>query len=1060
MEKNFLEALKTSTINSKIKSNENYHCKLLSNNDEKIVSVLRKHFETCDEFIISVAFVTQGGLSLFLEQLKTLEEKNIKGKILTGDYLTFTEPKALKKLLSYKNIDLKIASHKKFHPKAYFFRKNNIWTLIVGSSNLTQSALTVNFEWNLSINSFEEGQIFKESLEKFNEHFDDLKSLTLKDIEIYQKFYDKQKEFYKNFNLNEQINNEKIKPNPMQENALSSLRYFRENFNRALVISATGTGKTFLSAFDVKNSKAKKVLFIAHRKIILEKSMASFKKIMPEKSMGIFDKKGETAFASLTVSHSRGGFAPNPPIKEVNCSQIFEKNCDDNKDITFAMIQTLSKKENLEKFSKDFFDYIIIDEVHHGGAKSYQNIFEYFEPKFLLGLTATPERTDNFDIYKLFNYNIAYEIRLHEAMKEELLCPFHYFGISDILIDGESINEKSSIKNLTSDERVRHILEKSSYYSYSGKILHCLVFVSKVEEAEILCEKFLERGIKSAYLSSKHSDTEREKTIEDFENGEINYLFTVDIFNEGIDIPCVNQVILLRPTQSSIVYIQQLGRGLRKNRNKDFTIILDFIGNYSKNFLIPIAISQNSNYDKDFMKRFLMNSTDFLAGESSVVFDKISKERIFENINSTNFSNRKLIEENFRFLEKQLGRFPLLTDFFEKDLLSPNVILKYKKNYDEILKIFVDTKQRGDLRPSDCSPLSWGQSPQTQKKGKISSEFLRRSLKVKSPLRHIEYKKIGELNETERNFLNFISSFFTPAKRIHEIFILKNLILKSSLSFEEIKNLMALCDLSVYSQSSGGKAPQSLIKIENSGKDNGQRQLNFRNNSNSDINIENALRHLTKEIFVNLSQIKPFRALAYKKENSYFIDEEFKKSYEQNSYFKLLIDDLISYNLKYCLKNYSSKNSEENLILFREYSKQEAFWYSNLDFNNGYQVSGYTAFEKEKILMIFITLDGSSSRNIYTNEFYDRQTFSWFSKSSRYLSKNNKLTVEGKIANNFYTIKTFIKKINGENFYYVGEVQEVISAEVSKDIKGKANVKYIFKLKNEIKNELFEYFNK
>mgnify|MGYP002746190971 CR=1 FL=1 len=405
----------------------------------------------------------------------------------------------------------------------------------------------------------------------------------------------------------------------MQVQALKNLEETRKENDRALLISATGTGKTYLSAFDVKQAKAKKILFVAHRKVILERSKISYQRILKNKNMEIFDTN-------------------------------FQIN---NKDeVVFAMVQTLNKEKNLNIFPKDYFDYIIIDEVHHGGAKTYQSIFEYFKPKFLLGITATPERTDDFNIYQLFNYNVAYEIRLQDAMKEELLCPFHYFGISDIVIDGESINEKTSLKKLTSDTRVKHILEKSKYYSYSGERLSCLIFVSKVEEAKILVEKFLEQGIKAIALSSENSDNEREEAIRKLEQGEIEYIISVDIFNEGVDIPCVNQVILLRPTTSAIVYIQQLGRGLRKHKNKDYTVVLDFIGNYEKNFLIPIAISQNNSYDKDFMKRFLMNATDFLAGESSISFDEISKERIFENINKTNFSNRKLIEEDFKLLEK------------------------------------------------------------------------------------------------------------------------------------------------------------------------------------------------------------------------------------------------------------------------------------------------------------------------------------------------------------------------------------------------------------------------
>ena len=433
-------------------------------------------------------------------------------------------------------------------------------------------------------------------------------------------------------------------------------------------------------------------------------------------------------------------------------------------------------------------------------------------------------------------------------------------------------------------------------------------------------------------------------------------------------------MILLRPTTSAIVYIQQLGRGLRKYKNKDYTVVLDFIGNYEKNFLIPIAISQNNSYDKDFMKRFLMNATDFLAGESSISFDEISKERIFENINKTNFSSRKLIEEDFKLLENQLGRTPYLYDFYEKNMLSPTVILKYKKDYDEILK-------------------------------NIAPKY-----------------RIGTLNNIEKKFLIFLSTFFTPAKRIHEMLILKEIITKQKLNIIEIEKLL--------------KDRYSFSKQEN--------------------NIKNAFEHLSKEIFKTLSTTKSFEPVLYKKDDEYYLDDNFKNSYENNSYFKVLIDDLIKYNLAFAEKNYSNF-VKESIKLFGEYSKQEAFWYLNLNFNNGFQVSGYTPFENERKLLIFITMDNLAEKADYSNEFYDSQTFSWFSKSSRYLRKGNTITIEGKIAEHFYEINVFVKKINGENFYYLGDVEKVLSVKEIKDSQGKSMIKYIFKLKKDVKKELLDY---
>ena len=937
MEKSLIESLKTSSINLNIESSQNFQHKLLCNKEEKIIINLRKELENCDEFIISVAFITEGGLSLILEQLKELENRNIRGKILTGDYLNFTEPKALKRLLNYKNIELKILSKEKFHAKGYFFKKGNLWTLIIGSSNLTQTALTVNFEWNLKINSLEDGKITKDILNNFEEIFERLPKLDLEMIENYEKVYKLSKEYSKIQEKNQNsLFKKDIKPNFMQKEALENLKLLRESEDKGLLISATGTGKTYLSAFDVKNLKPEKMLFIAHRKTILRKAKYTFENIISNKKMAIY---GEESIVDA--------------------------------DYIFAMVQTLNKKEHLEKFSKNYFNYIIIDEVHHSGAKTYQSIISYFKPDFLLGMTATPERSDDFDIYRLFNHNIAYEIRLYDALRENLLCPFHYFGVSDITVDGECIDNKTSIKNLTLEQRIDHIIEKSRYYGYSGEKLHGLMFVSRVEEANILAEKFNERGIKSIALTGEHGDNTRENAIEKLENGEIEYIITVDIFNEGIDIPCVNQVILLRPTESSIVYIQQLGRGLRKNKNKEFVVVLDFIGNYEKNFLIPTAISQNNSFDKDFMKKFILNGTNMIPGESSISFEEIVKERIFENINKTNFSTKKNIEHDFNLLEKQLGRTPMLNDFFTRNMIEPSVILRFRKDYDSVLKA---------LRPN--------------------TEF-------------------GVLSGIEKNFLTFLSSFFTPAKRIHEMVILQESIKNVKISLKEVEDIL-----------------EKKYKIKQ------QKE-----------NIENAVKHLSKEIFTSLSTMKEFEPILEKVNGEYKVSKDFKNGYENNKYFRELVEDLIKYNLGYVEKNYK-QSGKESIQKYKQYTKQEGFWQLNLDFNNGYQVSGYTVFEEEKKVIMFVTMEDSS---IFDNKFLDQQRFPWFSKNNRCLSRNNRLTAEGKIAENYYTLEIFVKKSSGESFYYLGQAEKVLKAKECFTEKGIPRVEYELKLKNEVPEDLFDY---
>ena len=933
-----IDSIKTSLIDRNMESILSYQHKLISNREEKIVSLIRRELENCDEFIISVAFVTLGGVTMILEQLKDLEARGVKGKILTGDYLTFTQPKALKKLLEFKNIELKVLSDEKFHAKGYFFRKGDIWTMIVGSSNLTQTALTVNFEWNLKINSLKDGKIATEILNNFYDVFNKIPALDMDSLLEYERVYNLSKEYTKK--KKEEIREYKeITPNIMQKQALENLNNLRNYERKGLLISATGTGKTYLSAFDVRNANPKRVLFIAHRKTILQKAKETYENILRDKKIVIY---GEEDI--------------------------------DEADVVFAMIQTLSKENHMTKFSPDYFDYIVVDEVHHGGAKSYQSVLNYFIPKFLLGMTATPERGDNFDIYKLFDNNIAYEIRLHDALKEELLSPFHYFGISDIEIDGELINEKSGIKKLTADARVNHIIEKSRFYGYSGDKIHGLIFVSRIDEALLLEEKFQERGVKAIALTGDDSDEKRERSIAQLENGEIEYIITVDIFNEGVDIPCVNQVILLRPTESSIVYIQQLGRGLRKYPDKEYVVILDFIGNYEKNFLIPIAVSQNSNYDKDYMKRFIMNGTDMIPGQSSIIFEEIVKERIFENINRTNFSTKKNIEKDFILLEKQLGRVPMLYDFFEKNMIEPSVILKYKKTYDEVLRI---------LKPREEFPT---------------------------------------LDSRESNYLTFLSSFFTPAKRVHEMVILQELLNKERVSIEEIGKIL--------------EERYSLYNQEES--------------------IENGVKHLAKEIFVSLSTAKEFLPIVERYEDDIVLSGDFKKSYEGKLYFKNLIDDLIRYNLAYVEKNYKQRE-EETILRYKEYSKQEAFWYLNLDFNNGYQVSGYTVFEEQRKVILFITLDDTPPFTQYDNKFYDNRRFTWYSKNQRCLSRNGKLTAEGKIAENYYILEAFIKKKSGENFYYIGKVKEVLNPKEIVNYKGNSVVEYELLLKDEIEENLYNY---
>lgn len=554
------KALHTSFIDKSFPSNKDLRPKLFFNDYKRRMNLafeITKRLKECDYFEFSVAFISESGLAVLKQILLNLKEKGVKGRIITSTYLGFNAPKMFKQLLSFTNIEVRVfeQEHCGFHPKGFIFHTGDHRDIIVGSSNLTQTALESNQEWDLFFTSHENGELASQVSNEFDIQWELSTPLTNEWIESYKETY------VKPFRPASVQSSKIIKPNKMQEEALKSLKNLRDNNkDKALLISATGTGKTFLSAFDVRRFKPKRLLFVVHRRNIAEAALRSFKYLIPNVSMGIFS--GNT--------------------KETDS------------DFIFSTVQTIHKKEYREMFDRDAFDYIIIDEVHRAGAQSYQDIVDYFKPKFLLGMSATPERSDDFDIYEMFDHNIAYEIRLIQAMEYNLLCPFHYYGITDMTIDGIEIDDKSEFNILTSELRVDYIIEKINEYGYSGDRIHGLIFCSRKDECEKLSQLFNMRGYKTIALTGDSSEEMRQKAIDSLESNDENsldYIFTVDIFNEGIDIPKVNQVVMLRPTESAIVFVQQLGRGLRKNDSKEYVVIIDFIGNYEKNFLIPVALS-------------------------------------------------------------------------------------------------------------------------------------------------------------------------------------------------------------------------------------------------------------------------------------------------------------------------------------------------------------------------------------------------------------------------------------------------------------------------------------
>ncbi|MFM2230241.1 MAG: hypothetical protein RL607_1499 [Bacteroidota bacterium] len=657
------ESLKTGFVDRGVHSVNEYLPQLLLNDKiqgRKVLSSLLRELNDLkenDEFWFSVAFVTSSGVAVLKNALIELQRKNIKGKILVSQYLNFTQPEALRQLMQFKNIELRIVTHGNFHSKGYLFKKGSIYNLIVGSSNLTANALCANKEWNLKISATPISQIIHDTIQEFTRDFSEATVVDLEFLKYYEPIYLKGKERQKHFE-EANVDSVQIVPNSMQEEALGNLKRLRASGKkRALLISATGTGKTFLSAFDVQEVNPKKFLFIVHRENIAKAAMRTFKKIF-----GTTKKMG-----------------------------MFTGNNKDEADFLFATVQTISKQSYLDTFDSEYFDYIVIDETHRAGAETYQRILNHFEPNFLLGMTATPERGDNFDIFKSFDYNIAYEIRLNRALDEDMLSPFHYYGVTDITVNGSVLDENADFKFLTAEERINHIIEKSKIYGCDSGIIRGLVFCSSVEECKQLAYAFNARGLKSIALTGNDSEERRNEAISLLESKDptkkIDYIFTRDIFNEGIDIPSINQVIMLRPTQSAIVFVQQLGRGLRKAEDKEYLTVIDFIGNYSNSFLIPIALYGDSSYNKDTLRKLMSGGSNLIPGASTINFEEITKKQIFDAIDSANMQMKKDLESDFIVLKNKLGHYPMMMDFIEHGSRDPFLYVKYAKSYFNFVKL-------------------------------------------------------------------------------------------------------------------------------------------------------------------------------------------------------------------------------------------------------------------------------------------------------------------------------------------------------------------------------------
>ena len=681
------QGLETAYINNGVSSNLAYRPQFISNDyheGKKVLSSIEDELHSCDSFKISVAFITMTGIAPLLQTLHELEKADIPGEILTTNYLSFSEPRALRFLHERKNIKIKMfdvdAAGQGFHTKGYIFKKGEIYRFIIGSSNITSTALTSNKEWNTRAVSTERGEFAEQILEEYQRLWNSPYALDFEDfIEQYQIQYEITKH-QRQVALEEspvEIAKYTLKPNSMQVGFIANLKTILDTGEeRALLISATGTGKTYASAFAMRELGFKRVLFLVHRNQLARQAKRSFERVFSN---------------NITTGIVGSG--------------IYEYDAD----YVFATRDTLYREDHLHHYDPESFDCIILDEAHHSSADTYQRIMNYFRPRLWLGMTATPDKRDDHiegqNIYEIFHYQIAYEIRLQQAMEENLLCPFHYFGLTDLALIGDEKNKgrklsKEEFNLLVSDERVKHIIEKADYFGFSGERVKGLIFCSRIAESQELSEKFNRcinsstgRRFRTIALNGDTPDDVRAEAFERLAMDEadateemqpLDYIFSVEILNEGVDIVEVNQVIMLRPTESPIVFIQQLGRGLRKADGKEYVIILDFIGNYEKNFMIPIALSGDRTYNQDTIRKYVISGNSTIPGASTVHFDAIAREKIFRSIDKIK-GMRAIIKDSYISLKNRLGRVPYLIDFYENGEIDPLVIIDEYKTYQDLL---------------------------------------------------------------------------------------------------------------------------------------------------------------------------------------------------------------------------------------------------------------------------------------------------------------------------------------------------------------------------------------
>lgn len=637
-----------------------------SGREPNMSSEINKEIASCDQIDMMVSFIRWSGVVLILDELRRFTESGKKLRIITTSYMGATELRAVEELSKLPNTEIKVSfdgDRTRLHAKVYIFHRNSGYsTAYVGSSNLTAPAMTSGCEWNVKVTKQDLPDVFSKIEASYNGYWNS------KDFDVYSS--DKKellKEALNRSGKKDSYNGTKrsfyfdIYPYPYQQAILDKLeaeRSIRGSY-RNLICAATGTGKTLISAFDYRKQcdiakKRLKLLFVAHRREILEQSVECYREVLKDSEFG-------------DVFYS--GHEP------------------EQLDFLFASVDILNSRKFTE-LANDYYDYIVLDECHHLAAKSYRVIFDHFNPHYFVGLTATPERMDGESILPYFNNKLAAEIRLPEAINRKLLCPFQYFGVADS-VDLSTLKwtrggyDKSELENVyalnrsIADKRAKLIIQSIYKYVVDVDSVKGLVFCVSIEHAKYMTEKLNEAEIPSVYLTGSSTDKDRISAKQKLQDGELKFICVVDLYNEGVDIKQINTVLFLRPTESLTVFLQQLGRGLRLAEGKDCLTVLDFIGQANKRYSFENKYAALLQKNNQGMKREVETEFPHLPRGCYIKLEKKAKERVLSNIRSSLNGKTGIISKLSTF-EADTGTELSLKGFLDYYSMNPKMVYTHK----------------------------------------------------------------------------------------------------------------------------------------------------------------------------------------------------------------------------------------------------------------------------------------------------------------------------------------------------------------------------------------------